>query len=403
MKIDSNLLHSAYKELRRNRIRSLLTCMGIAIGIASIIAAVSLSNSAKKQVEQQLLSMGGKSLIIKKGSRTKSGISSRKKTIEFTEKDIESIRKLDTIEFVTVITDITEYVIYGNRQRFTQLLGTSFDFFYINDWFAREGKIFSEEDIKNSELVCVLGNTVASDLFGFQDPIGRKIRIANNYFTVIGVLNQIGQTGSGRDQDDIVIVPYTTLQKRVIGKNLIGGISVSVRKLSDITYTENQIEELFMENHNISNSLDKGFQIKSRLNLMNTIVEVSNTMTVLIGVIASISIIVGGVGIMNIMLVSVTERTKEIGIRIAVGAKQKDILIQFISESVVLSLIGGVIGILFGVILSLIPTIFFNWPLSVSILVILLSFIFSASVGIFFGYYPAKKASSLNPIEALRS
>jgi len=403
MKINSDIFISAYGELRRNRIRSLLTCMGIAIGIASIIAAVSLSNSAKKQVEQQLLSMGGKSLIIKKGSRTKSGISSRKKTIEFTEKDIESIRKLDTIEFVTVITDITEYVIYGNRQRFTQLLGTSFDFFYINDWFAREGKIFSEEDIKNSELVCVLGNTVASDLFGFQDPIGRKIRIANNYFTVIGVLNQIGQTGSGRDQDDIVIVPYTTLQKRVIGKNLIGGISVSVRKLSDITYTENQIEELFMENHNISNSLDKGFQIKSRLNLMNTIVEVSNTMTVLIGVIASISIIVGGVGIMNIMLVSVTERTKEIGIRIAVGAKQKDILIQFISESVVLSLIGGVIGILFGVILSLIPTIFFNWPLSVSILVILLSFIFSASVGIFFGYYPAKKASSLNPIEALRS
>ena len=386
MNLTPDIFITAYKELKRNKVRSLLTSIGIIIGIASIIATVSISQSAKILIEDQIINTGVKSLFIKGGSRTRSGITSYQNALKFNERDLNTIRALEVVEYATPVIDSDISVIYGNIHRVTEVLGISEDFFYISDWYAAEGEIFTDEDIKRSEMVCVLGNTLSKNLFGYQDPIGKQIRINNNYFTVIGVLDVIGNTSSGRDQDDLVLIPYTTMQIRLLSNKQIEDISVSVRIPQDLKRAEIEITNLLTENHNIADSADKGFYIKSRLMLIDYIASISKTMTILIAIIASISILVGGVGIMNIMLVSVTERTKEIGIRMAVGARQRDILIQFISESVVISLIGGSIGILIGMFLTFIPTVFFGWPLSLSLIVIVLSFVFAGSVGIFFGH-----------------
>lgn len=392
----------AFRELKKNKLRTSLTSVGIIIGVAAVISTVSLTQGAKKLIEQQFLSLGGKSLIVKRGTRTKSGVRKVTNKIKLTNHDVKTIKQLDIVEYASPIINATEYIISGNTSRFTALVGTSVDFFYINNWFAKSGNIFSTEDIKNSETVCLLGKTVSDNLFGFQNPVGKQVRISNYKFTVIGVLSSIGQTSSGRDQDDAVIIPYTTMQKRIIGNNSINNISISVRNPSNINSAESQIAQLLRENHDISLNSEDGFYIKTQLNVIKRILKVSKTMTILLGLIASISLIVGGIGIMNIMLVSVIERTKEIGIRMAVGAKQKDILIQFVAEAMMLSVIGGMFGIMLGIIASKISTFFTQWPSTTSLSAILIAFVFSALVGVFFGYYPAKKASTLNPIEALR-
>jgi putative ABC transport system permease protein len=316
--------------------------------------------------------------------------------------DADAIRSLSIVKQVSEIIDTAEQVASGNMNWFTTIVGVSPEFTYINDWFPGSGSFFNKQDVRNAELVCVIGTTVASKLFGNQDPVGEKIRIGNFSYKVIGVMSTIGQTPSGEDQDDLLLIPYTTVQKRIMGISYIENISVSVDSKEDIPLAQLEITKTLRDRRNLNEDMENDFYINTQLIHIERIFTISKIMTVLLGSIASISLIVGGIGIMNIMLVSVKERTREIGIRMAVGAKEWDILIQFMIEAVLLSVIGGLIGVILGISASMISSSFINWPSVVSATSILLSFGFAAIVGIFFGIYPARKASRLDPIESLR-
>lgn len=396
------LFKLALSELSNNKLRSSLTSLGIIIGVASVIAIISLTQGAKNQIENQFLNLGGKSLIVKPGDKTSSGIGKPGDEIQFSINDVKSIGMIDKIDFTAPLSKVTRIARYGNNNIFTAIVGTSPDFFYINNWFTSRGNVFTDEDTDNSQAVCVIGSTVAEDLFGSEEAVGKLLRIDNTAFTVTGILSSIGQTTSGRDQDDAIIIPYTTMHKRIIGSGSIESISVSVNNPSDLESAEAEITRILRTNHNISQTSTDGFYITSQETVLKRINNVSGTMTLLLALVASISLLVGGMGIMNIMLVSVIERTKEIGIRMAIGAKQKDIVVQFITESTIISMIGGVIGVLCGITASRITTLLTDWPSSVSFGAIILAFIFSLIIGVFFGYYPAKKASGLDPVEALR-
>ena len=322
--------------------------------------------------------------------------------IKLTIDDVQAIGNLSVVKYSTPILTMPNQVIGDNKSWFTPTVGTTPDFVYINDWYPERGVFFNQQDIINLENVCVLGKTVANNLFGNIDPIGKSVRIGNSSFKVIGVMNSLGQTTSGRDQDEIALLPYTTFQKRVIGAKRIDKIFVSVNSPDQLQIAESQIKNLLRQRHNLDPSKEDTFYIKSQYGIVEKIFTISSIMGVLLGSIASISLIVGGIGIMNIMLVSVGERTREIGIRMAVGAKQRDILLQFLIEAVFLSLISGVIGIVLGLVVSKIASSFSGWPSVVSIQSVILAFGFAAIIGIFFGIYPARKASLLNPIEALR-
>jgi putative ABC transport system permease protein len=306
------------------------------------------------------------------------------------------------VTFVSPIIDTAATVVSGNRNWFTTLVGVSTDFININDWFPDQGNFFNNKDVLSDARVCVIGKTVANNLFGYQNPIGKSVRIRNNSFKVIGVMSPIGQTPSGKDQDDVILVPYTTLQKRIMGISHVDNISVSVKNSGDVPVAQTRIIELLRQRHKIGPNMVDDFYVKTQLSIIERIFTISKIMTILLGSIASISLIVGGIGIMNIMLVSVGERTREIGIRMAVGAKESDILIQFLVEAVFISIAGGTIGIIVGIAGSKISSSFTGWPGVISLGSILIAFGFAAIVGIFFGIYPARKASKLDPIEALR-
>ncbi|MGQ0793567.1 MAG: ABC transporter permease [Deltaproteobacteria bacterium] len=399
----SAALKVSYGALKKNKIRSALTTLGIIIGVAAVIALVSLTQGAKNLIEEQLTSLGGKSLIVNSGRRAGSGVTaSGGGSQTLTAADADAIRGLSFVTRVSPIVDTTGQVVWGNRNWFTALIGSSPDFIHINDWFPERGNFFTEEDVANSERVCVLGKTVALSLFGAQNPVGETVRIGSNSFRVIGVMASIGQTPGGKDQDDIILIPYTTAQKRIIGVSSVENISLSVRTPEDIPFAESQINMLLRERHQIRPGEENDFFVKSQLNIIERIFTISKIMTILLGSIASISLIVGGIGIMNIMLVSVTERTKEIGIRMAVGAKERDIMLQFLIEAVALSLAGGLIGTGVGIAASKASSFFTSWPSLISPLAILLAFGFAGAIGVFFGIYPARKASKLDPIEALR-
>jgi len=341
--------------------------------------------------------------VVSAGAKTRSGISSNKEdTRVLTAQDADAIRKLPLVTHVSPISNTTARVIWNNRNWFTALVGAAPDFVFINDWLPERGNFFIPEDVARAERVCVLGKTVAYHLFGYQNPLGETVRIGQTPFRVIGVLTPKGQTSSGKDQDDIIIIPYTTLQKRILGVKHIENIAIAVRSQKDIPLATTYITQLLREQHQLRPDVPDDFSIKTQLDVTKRIFLILRIMTILLGGIASISLIVGGIGIMNIMLVSVTERTKEIGIRMSVGAKGRDILTQFLIESVVLSLAGGLIGVALGVLGSKITTLLTHIHTFVSVGSILLAFGFAASIGIFFGLYPARKASKLDPIEALR-
>ena len=402
MNILSSLIISL-NALKANKMRSFLTTLGIIIGVAAVISLVTITEGAKKMIETQLVTLGGKSIIVNSGPKTRSGKPAKPADIKpLTVNDAEAIRKLDTVEYVSEILDTTTTAVSGNRDWFTKIVGVSPEFIYINDWFPSRGTFFNNYDVDSAALVAVLGSTVQNLLFGNVNPLGQKIRIGNYTYEVIGVMTTIGQTPGGKDQDDLILVPYTTVQKRLLNDKTLDNISISVFKQSDLLPAKAQITKLLRRSHNIGPNAEDDFHLRTQENQINTINNVLRIMTVLLGSIASISLIVGGIGIMNIMLVSVSERTREIGIRMAVGAKQLDILKQFLVEAVLLSLLGGVLGVVVGIIVSEIASVITKWPVDVSILAIAVSFFFAALVGIIFGIYPAQKASRLNPIDALR-
>ncbi len=393
----------SYRAIKSNKVRSFLTTLGIIIGIAAVISLVSITGGAKNMIEGQLASLGANSLAVKSGKRTKSGNTLFASNLKpLTGNDVEAIGDLEAVKYVSAISNTTANVVSGNRNVFTAVIGTGKDFIFINDWFPEMGTFFNEIDVREAALVCVLGKTVKENLFGGQDPIGKSLRIGKYTYRVIGVMSPIGPTPSGKDQDDIVLLPYTSVQKRLVGTRSLDRITIFVDPAYDLTLAQGEVEKVLRRQHGIKDEMEDDFSVRTQQTQIKTIKNVSRILTVLLGSIASISLVVGGIGIMNIMLVSVGERTREIGIRLAVGAKEKNILIQFLIESVLLSLAGGAIGTAVGILISKVASALTGWPTQISLLAILVAFLFSALVGIVFGIYPAKKAAQLNPIEALR-
>ena len=403
MRIGSTV-NVAFRALRRNKLRSVLTALGIIIGVAAVIAMVGIGNGAKAQVEAQIASLGQNVILIFSGSTTSSGIRTgwgNAGTLKI--EDAEAIRR-EVSGVVAVSEEIraATQVAAGNQNWLTQVLGESADYLDIRQWQLADGASFTPQDVRSANKVCVIGRTTATQVFGNDDPVGQVLRVKNVPFVVTGVLTPKGLSALGSDQDDVVIMPYTSAMKRIIGGTTLRNINVQVGDARQLPAAQQQIISLLRQRHNIRAGKDDDFTVRGQQEIADMATAQSKTMTVLLGAIAGVSLIVGGIGIMNIMLVSVTERTREIGVRLAVGAHGRDILTQFLIEAVALSSVGGMIGIAFGVGVSKVLSVYENWPTLISLSSIIVSFLFSAAVGIFFGFYPARKAAALDPIEALR-
>jgi putative ABC transport system permease protein len=400
-------LRIALRALMVNKMRSALTMLGIIIGVGAVIAMVAVGSGAKQRIAEQIASMGSNLIIVLSGSSTSGGLRFGSGTVPtLTVDDAKAIlNEIPAVRYVAPTLGGGAQVVFGNQNWSTIINGTMPEALEIRDWALSSGRSFTQQDIDGATKVCLLGKTVVDNLFGGIDPIGQIIRIKMVPFTVIGVLASKGQSTQGQDQDDTIIVPLTTAQKRLFGMQFPGMVRlilVQARAPEVMKDVENKINDLLRQRHHIQPKQDNDFSVRNLTEIMSTAEQSAKVMQYLLLAIASISLIVGGIGIMNIMLVSVTERTREIGIRIAVGAKGRDILLQFLIESLVLSLIGGTMGIGIGMAGTLILSSFTQWPTLFSVEAVLLAFLFSGSVGVFFGFYPARKASMLNPIEALR-
>jgi putative ABC transport system permease protein len=394
----------ALRALRRNKMRSVLTALGIIIGVGAVIAMVGIGNGAKAQVEAQIASLGQNVILIFSGSTTSSGIRTGwggAGTLKV--EDAEAIRR-EVPGVVGVSEEVvsTTQVAAGNQNWFTRIYGESADYFDIRQWPLADGAPFTPQDVRSANKVCVIGRTTATQIYGNDDPVGQILRIKEVPFTITGVLTPKGLSTQGVDQDDIVIMPYTSAMKRVIGGTTLRNINVQIGDARQVEAAQQQIISLLRQRHNIRPGRDDDFTVRNQQEIAEAATATSRIMTLLLGAIAGVSLVVGGIGIMNIMLVSVTERTREIGVRMAVGAHGSDILTQFLIEAVTLSSVGGVIGIICGVGASKILSAYAHWPTLISLSSIAIAFLFSGAVGIFFGFYPARKAAALDPIEALR-
>ena len=394
----------ALRALRRNKLRTALTMLGIIIGVGAVVAMVGIGAGAKAQVEAQIASLGENVILVFSGSTTSSGIrtgygSAGTLKIE----DAEAIeREVPGIAAVSPEIRTTSQISSGNQNWMTQILGEGPDYFNIRQWAFRSGGSFSEQDVRSANKVCVIGQTTAQQLFGDSDPIGQVIRIKQVPFIIIGMLMPKGMSMMGSDQDDVVIMPYTSAMKRVAGQTMLRSINVQAESGATLKDAQQQIISLLRQSHRITQSRDDDFTVRSQEEIAEAATATTKILSILLGSIAGVSLLVGGIGIMNIMLVSVTERTREIGIRMAVGAHGRDILLQFIIEAITLSSLGGLIGVGVGVLTSKLLSHFAEWPTMISPASIFAAFGFSAAVGVFFGFYPARKASLLDPIEALR-
>ncbi len=400
-------LRIALRALMANKMRSGLTMLGIIIGVGAVIAMIAVGSGAKKRIADQIASMGSNILIVLSGSSTSGGLRHGTGTVPtLTIDDSKAIlNEIPGVRLVAPHISGVAQVVYGNQNWSTIVYGTIPELLEIREWSLQSGRVFTQQDLDGANKVCLLGKTVVDNLFGGIDPIGQIVRIKKVPFTVIGVLNPKGQSAFGTDQDDTIFVPLTTAQKRLFGQQFPGMvrvITVQAKEPEVMKTVEEQITELLRQRHRIQPGQENDFSVRNLTEVASSAEESAKVMSLLLGAIASISLIVGGIGIMNIMLVSVTERTREIGIRVAVGAKSKDILLQFLIESLVLSLVGGALGIGIGIAGTFILSHFTQWPVLFSIEAIGLAFFFAGSVGVFFGFYPARKASLLNPIEALR-
>jgi putative ABC transport system permease protein len=399
----------AVRALRVNKLRSALTMLGVVIGVGAVITMVAVGSGAQARVAEQIQSLGSNMIIVLSGSANAGGVrmgSGSQLTI--TEDDAWAIqRELPVVAAAAPTARGGAQVVYGNLNWATGIQGVTPEFFVAREWDVADGRVFTQEEVDGAAKVALIGQTVAGNLFADGDPLNQVIRIKNVPFTVIGVLERKGQTTFGQDQDDTVLIPLSTAKKKVIGSSqanarAVGSIAVKVREARAMQEAEQEIRGLLRQRHRLQSYQEDDFWIRNLTEVLQSQEASSRVLTLLLAAIASVSLLVGGIGIMNIMLVSVTERTREIGLRMAVGARGRDILLQFLVEAVTLSLIGGTIGIALGLGGSYAIAYFAQWRTLVSTEAVAVAFAFSAAVGVFFGFYPARKAAALNPIDALR-
>lgn len=392
----------AWASLIANKLRSLLTMLGIIIGVAAVIALVSIGNGVKQDIEDSISSLGSNLLVVLPGApRTPGARPSQGSMKSLKISDYEAIAKLEGVKAASPMTNGSYVVIYQNKNWTTSVAGVNANFQDVNNWTMTSGRFFSDKNAQNRERVAVVGQTVVKNLFADEDPVGKEIRVKNIPFRVIGVLKSKGNGTMGNDQDDTVLIPYTTSMERVEGIDYLRRVYVVAKDDEGIDRLQADIENLLRVRHNIKDTNLDDFNIQNMKSIMETVAQTTGTFTLFLGAVAAISLVVGGIGIMNIMLVSVTERTREIGVRKALGATYSVIVTQFLIEAVVISLMGGFIGIAFGIGASKVIGMVSGMSTSVSVPTIIMSFAFSMAIGLIFGIYPARKAAKLNPIDAL--
>ena len=392
----------AWASLIANKMRSILTMLGIIIGVAAVIALVSIGNGVKQDIQNSISSLGSNLLMVMPGAPRTPGVrpsAGSMKSLKVS--DYEAISKLDGVRAASPMTNGSYVVIYQNKNWTTSVSGVSYNYLDVNNWSMKSGRFLSEKNVQNRERVAVVGKTVVKNLFGDEDPVGAEIRVKNIPFRIIGVLTSKGSGAMGNDQDDMVIIPYTTAMERVEGVDYLRMIYVVGKDENGIDRLQSDIENLLRVRHGIKDTNLDDFNIQNMNSIMETMEETTGTLTLFLGAVAAISLVVGGIGIMNIMLVSVTERTREIGVRKALGATYSVIVTQFLIESVVISLMGGIIGIILGIGSSKLIGMASGMSTVISVPTIVMSFAFSMAIGLIFGIYPARKAAKLNPIDAL--
>lgn len=392
----------AWASLIANKMRSILTMLGIIIGVAAVIALVSIGNGVKQDIQNSISSLGSNLLMVMPGAPRTPGVrpsAGSMKSLKVS--DYEAISKLDGVRAASPMTNGSYVVIYQNKNWTTSVSGVSYNYLDVNNWSMKSGRFLSEKNVQNRERVAVVGKTVVKNLFGDEDPVGAEIRVKNIPFRIIGVLNSKGSGAMGNDQDDMVVIPYTTAMERVEGVDYLRMIYVVGKDENGIDRLQSDIENLLRVRHGIKDTNLDDFNIQNMNSIMETMEETTGTLTLFLGAVAAISLVVGGIGIMNIMLVSVTERTREIGVRKALGATYSVIVTQFLIEAVVISLMGGIIGIILGIGSSKLIGMASGMSTVISIPTIVMSFAFSMAIGLIFGIYPARKAAKLNPIDAL--
>ncbi|WP_373503971.1 ABC transporter permease [Aestuariivirga sp.] len=392
----------AISSIRRNALRSVLTLLGIVIGVAAVIAMVTIGSGASLKVQENLAKLGSNMLIARPGQST-FGPGGASDSRAFEERDVAALKaNLTGVRGVAPTAQKQAKVVFGALNYDTSVTGTNADYFTVQDWTLADGRVFSEGEERSGTSVCVIGSTIVSELFGQSDPLGERLRIGNFSCEVIGRLESKGQSAFGSDQDSIVLLPMRTYQRRLSGNTRISSISISVIEQADIPRVQRDAEDVLRERRRVAPGEDDDFSIRDMTQIANTMAATTTIMTGLLGAVAAVSLLVGGIGIMNIMLVSVTERTREIGIRLAIGALERQVLSQFLVESIVLALFGGIIGILLGLGLAGVAAVLMDVPFTADPQVVALAFLVSALIGVVFGYFPARRAARLDPIEALR-
>ena len=401
------MLSEAWHAMSANRLRTFLTMLGMVIGVGAVILMMAIGEGAQQSIKRSIDSMGSNLFVILSGSSSTSGSRSGSgNSSALNINDANAVGDLEDIAAIAPISTGNAQIIFSGNNWNTSIIGTSPTYFSIRGWNVDSGELFSDADIRSANRVALIGKTVAENLFGDDiDPIGKTIRIKKSPFTILGVLESKGQSFDGRDQDDTIIVPITTAQRKLFGNQIPGSVRMIMAQAKSEKYmgvAEDAINDLIRQRHNIRENAESDFSVRNLTAMAKTASDTAKTMSMLLGAIASISLLVGGIGIMNIMLVSVTERTREIGIRMAIGAREKDILLQFLLEACVISIVGCVIGVALGLGGAMLVKKTFGAEILISMQSIVLAFSVAASVGVFFGYYPASKAAKLHPIEALR-
>lgn len=400
----ANLLKIALKALNNNKLRCFLTMLGIIIGVASVITMLAIGQGSKNSIKDQISEMGSNMIMVHPGSMQRGGVRQSADDMQSLQvSDYEALQNLSGIAAISPSVNSGGQLVNGNNNYPSTIYGITPDYLDIRKLKVKEGSMFTEHDIKSAAKVCVLGKTVVDNLFpNGEDPVGKVIRFGKIPMTVIGVLESKGTNSMGMDQDDVVLAPYTTVMKRILAIDYIQGLFASAVDESHTDETIESMTEVLRQQHKLKDGEEDDFEIRSQQELSEMMNSTSDMMTVLLACIAGISLLVGGIGIMNIMFVSVTERTREIGLRMSIGARGIDILSQFLIEAVIISVTGGTIGIILGVVASWLVTLIAHWPVYIQIYSVALSFAVCTITGVFFGWYPAKKASGLDPIEAIR-